>query len=519
MKKRRLFIYSLILMLIMPILSLSGKNTAQAAVVQPKYEMRAAWIATVQNIDMAKGMNKATYTTWARKTLDSLKSKGFNTVIFQVKPTGDALYPSVLAPWSSYITGKKQGTNPGYDPLKIMLDEAHSRGLELHAWVNPYRVTMASEKFTSLAENNVAKMHPEWVVKYRKQYYLNPGIPEVQGYLIQTVLELVSNYDIDAVHMDDYFYPYKIKNEVFADQNTFLKHGTKFSNINDWRRNNVNELVANLNEAIKNVKPWVQFGISPFGVWRNIANDPTGSKTKAGVQNYDDLYADTRQWIKDGSIDYITPQLYWSRSLSVANYTVLLNWWNQEVTTYATKHPVNLYIGLADYKVGTKDDNAWLKQLELPSQIIANRNQKTTQGQMHFSLSDINKNKLNYVTYITKNLYNYKALTPVTAWNNPIVPMQPMKVEAKNEKNGVKITIDHSLDNDARKFVIYRFENNNKVNYDSPISIVDVVYSNNGKATFVDLSAQLKKTYTYGIKSLSATGVESINATTVTVKR
>lgn len=519
MKKRGLITYSLILMVVLMTFCLNGKTTVNAATVQPKYEMRAAWIATVQNIDMAKGMNRTAYTNWVKKTLDSLKSKGFNTVIFQVKPTGDALYPSKLAPWSSYITGKKQGTNPGYDPLKIMIDEAHNRGLELHAWVNPYRVTMPNEKLSSLAQNNIALMNPKWVVKYGKQYYLNPGIPEVQDYFIQTIIELVSNYDIDAVHMDDYFYPYKIKNEVFADQNTYLEHGSKFTNINDWRRNNVNELVANINEAIKNVKPWVQFGISPFGVWRNIANDPTGSKTKAGVQNYDDLYADTRQWMKDGSIDYIAPQLYWSRSLSVANYSILLNWWNKEVATYASKHPVNLYIGLADYKVGTKDDIAWMKQFELPSQIVANRKQKSTQGQMHFSYSDINKNKLNYVTYITKNLYNNRALTPATSWNNPVVPKQPMIVEAKNEKNGVKITIDHSKDNDARKFVIYRFEANKKESYDNSLSIVDVVYSNNGKASFVDQTAQVKKTYMYGIKSISATGVESTHATTVTVKR
>ena len=268
----------------------------------PKHEMRAAWIATVQNIDMKAGMNKAQYTKWVQQTLDQLKASKFNTVIYQVKPTNDAFYPSKLAPWSSYVTGKKQGTNPGYDPLLIMIEEAHKRGMELHAWVNPYRVTMPGQKLNSLAPTNVARTNPSWVVKYGQQYYLNPGLPEVQNYLIATVEELVANYDIDAVHMDDYFYPYKIKNETFPDQAAFKKYGASFKKIADWRRNNVNQLVKDLHTTIKATKPHVQFGISSFGVWRNQSLDSTGSNTKAGVNNYDDLYADTRQWMKDGKI-------------------------------------------------------------------------------------------------------------------------------------------------------------------------------------------------------------------------
>ena len=216
---------SLVLIIFILCLSTVAVNPVSASTEQPKTEMRAVWISTVLNIDMKAGMTKEQYIAWVRQTLDKLKASKLNTVIYQVRPTNDAMYPSKLAPWSSYITGKKQGTNPGYDPLAIMVEEAHRRGMELHAWMNPYRVTMPSQKLSDLASNNVARTNPGWVVKYGKQYYLNPGLPEVQNYLVETVKELVANYDIDAVHMDDYFYPYKIAKEAFPDQSAYKKNG------------------------------------------------------------------------------------------------------------------------------------------------------------------------------------------------------------------------------------------------------------------------------------------------------
>ncbi|WP_083256197.1 family 10 glycosylhydrolase [Domibacillus iocasae] len=478
----------------------------------PKREMRAAWIATVQNSDMKAGMNKAQYTAWARQTLDGLKASKFNAVIYQVKPTSDALYPSKLSPWSSYITGKKQGTNPGYDPLQIMIEEAHKRGMELHAWLNPYRVTMPKQTLTSLAPNNAARKNPGWVVKYGQQYYLNPGLPEVQNYLISSVKELVSNYDIDAVHMDDYFYPYKIKNETFPDQAAYKKYGASFKKIEDWRRNNVNQLVKNLYAAIKATKPHVQFGISPFGVWRNKSLDPTGSATQAGVNNYDDLYADTRTWIKNGTIDYITPQIYWSKNLSAAKYGTLLNWWSHEVKTYAKVHPVHLYIGLADYKVGNDTDPTWKNKMELPNQIASNRAGNTAKGQMHFSLKSIQKNSLGYATIVKQQMYNYTAVTPDTPWKNAAVPVKPTSVQVKKETAGRKIEIKDQTSKQPRKYVIYRFEGNKEGSYQDPRNILDVVYNTKGNTVFVDKTARSGGVYTYGITSLSATGVESKDA-------
>ena len=372
---------------------------------------------------------------------------------------------------------------------------------------------MPGKTLESLSADNAARQNPDWVVKYGQQYYLNPGIPEVQDYLVATVKELVANYDIDAVHMDDYFYPYKISNTVFPDQETFEQYGASFTNIEDWRRNNVNELVSELYATIKETKSYVQFGISPFGVWRNKSLDATGSDTRAGVNNYDDLYADTRQWIKDGTIDYIAPQLYWSRTLAAANYTTLLNWWSNEVKTYAKVHPVNLYIGVADYKVGADSDTAWSNKMELPNQVTANRNNGIAKGQMHFSLRSIQKNSLGYATVLKQQLYNYTAVTPAVSWKDSSQPLKPTLVQAVEDKAGIKLTITDKNSAQPRKYIIYRFGGSKEGSYQDAKNIVDVVYNTNGNTTFVDETADTSKAYTYGVTAVSATGVESKAAT------
>jgi len=515
MSKRGMFPFVASFFILLLILSAVPVQTTAASNSTPKNEMRAAWIATVTNIDMKAGMTKEQYSIWAQEALDYLKEQNFNTVIFQVRPTNDALYSSKLAPWSTFITGKAQGTNPGYDPLQIMTEEAHKRGMELHAWVNPYRVTMPNKALTTLASHNVAITNPDWVVKYGTQYYLNPGIPEVQDYLVAVVKELVTNYDIDAVHMDDYFYPYKIANTEFPDQTTFEKYGSSFKSIDDWRRANVNNLVGKIYTTIKSTKSYVQYGISPFGVWRNKSLDPTGSDTRAGVNNYDDLYADTRQWMKDGTIDYITPQIYWSRSLAVANYSILLDWWSKEVQTYAYKHPVNLYIGMADYKVNTDSDPAWKDKMEIPNQIIANRANAAAKGQMHYSFSKMKNNQLGYATIVKEQLYHDKAIAPSTSWSNAAQPLKPTNVTISAEQAGNQLVITDS--NKARKYVIYRFDGAKEGSYQDAKNILDVVYGTNGKTIFIDQTADANKTYTYGVTSLSGTNVESKEATIASI--
>lgn len=511
--KKRLALLALALVMMIPY-----ANTAKAGSdsSQPKREMRAAWIASVENIDMPSGKDKEEFKAWAEDTMSEIEDQNFNTAIFQVKPAGDALYPSDIEPWSSYITGETQGTNPGYDPLQIMLDAAHQRGIELHAWVNPYRLTMPGDGLSDLSDKNVAVQHPDWVVNYGDQYYLDPGIPETQEYVIKTIKELVNNYNIDAVHMDDYFYPYKIAGEDFPDSDSFDQFGENYEDKEDWRRNNVNTLVDDINTAIKSIDPSVEYGISPFGVWRNDSTDPSGSDTTAAQTNYDDLYADTRQWMKNGSIDYITPQIYWSRDFEPANYTILQNWWENEVDEYSQVHPTNLYIGLADYKVGTDTiDDTWNNPAELTEQIEDNRDDSRVEGQMHFSWSKILQNNLGYMDLVQDDVYQTKSLVPGTPWNGKQEPKKPNKVNIENDN---RIYIYDHKKAEAEKFVVYRFEGNKEGDYTNPENIAGVVYRESQETLFIDEEAEKDQDFTYGVKSLSSTNIESKDAKKVKTK-
>ncbi|MGA9636952.1 glycoside hydrolase family 10 protein, partial [Flavobacterium sp.] len=280
-------------------------TNAQVNTMHPKNEFRAVWIATVVNIDWPKTSidgvekEKADFI----EILDTYKKLNYNAVIVQIRSVGDAFYPSKFAPWSRYLTGKEgKAPDPYYDPLEWMINETHARGFEFHAWFNPFRATFDLKKET-LSPNHDMIKHPEWMIKYGEKYYYNPGLPEVQNHLVAVVDEVVKNYDIDAVHFDDYFYPYKIAGQDFNDVDAYTKYGNGLS-LADWRRLNVNNYVKCTNYAIKKLKPWVQFGISPFGVWRNKSVDPRGSDTQSGQTNYDDLFADPMAWMEFGWIDY-----------------------------------------------------------------------------------------------------------------------------------------------------------------------------------------------------------------------
>ena len=259
------------------------------------------------------------------RAVESLQKAGINAIIFQVRPEADALYASRLEPWSRFLTGVQgKAPEPYWDPMQFMIDECHKRGMEFHAWINPYRTktTLKSE----LAPNHVYNIHPEWFVTYGDQLYFDPALPESRRHICMVVSDIVSRYDVDAIHMDDYFYPYPIKGKDFPDDASFARFGGGFSNKGDWRRSNVNVLIKKLHETIREIKPWVKFGVSPFGIYRNESSDPLGSKTK-GLQNYDDLYADVLLWAREGWIDYNIPQIYWHIGHPVADYETLVKWW------------------------------------------------------------------------------------------------------------------------------------------------------------------------------------------------
>lgn len=374
-----------------------GENIKKQGIVKSGKEMRGVWVATTLNIDWPskKALLEEEQRKEFIKILDNVKEWNMNAVFVQIKPVGDAFYPSKYSPWSEYLTGE-QGKAPNYDPLKFMIDEAHKRGIEFHGWFNPYRLTM-SGGMEKLSVDNIGKKRPEWTIFYGNKLYLNPGIPEVNNYVIESIMEVVKNYEIDGVHMDDYFYPYKVKNQVYMDDLEYKKYGVGFKNKDDWRRNNINELIKKLSNRIKNEKENVVFGISPFGVWRNVGTDPIrGSKTRAGIQNYDDLYADILYWIEREWIDYVVPQIYWHQGFEIAEYNTLVKWWSDNTRKTKTK----LYIGQGAYRV-----KEWKKEDELINQLNYNKNFDEVSGSVFFSYKSLFDNPKNILEKLEKGPY------------------------------------------------------------------------------------------------------------------
>jgi len=361
-------------------------STSEGGAVQ----LRGAWVATVYNLDWP---SEAAYGNPEKQKqefvqlLDELQAMGLNAVFVQVRPAADALYPSELVPWSKAVTGV-QGRDPGYDPLAFMIAETHRRGMQFHAWFNPFRAH-TSTNTKELDARHVARTHPEWIVKAGNQLYLNPGIPEARRHIIDVVREVVRRYDVDGVHLDDYFYP----TVSFADDDTFRQYNeNKIKNKGDWRRDNINAFIRELGAAVKREKPGVVFGVSPFGVWRNKADDLTGSDTRAGVTAYDHMYADVRTWIRQEWIDYVAPQIYWSRSHTAANYDKLVDWWVNEVR--GTR--VMLYIGHAPYKLGT-NETGWNTAEEIVNQLKYNERYPEVAGDIFFSAKDLRRNPLGVI--------------------------------------------------------------------------------------------------------------------------
>jgi len=361
--------------------------------------LRGVWISTVFNLDWPSASSSGNVAKQQQEyvqLLDELQEMGMNTVFVQVRPSADALYPSALVPWSKVLTGT-QGKDPGYDPLSFMIAETHRRGMEFHAWFNPFRAN-TDAKTDQLAANHVAKLHPDWIVNSSSKLYINPGIPQARQEIIREVMEVVQRYDIDGVHLDDYFYP---SSGAFNDDATYKAYNSKkIASKADWRRDNINQFVQQLNASITSVKPGVKFGISPFGVWRNKAVDPTGSETKAGVTAYDNMYADVRTWVRQGWMDYVTPQIYWSLSFTPAQYDKLVTWWSDEVRGTNVK----LYIGHSPYKLGTAEAG-WQTAQELIDQLDYNAQHPEVQGSVFFSAKDLRKNPLGLIQALS-SYYN-----------------------------------------------------------------------------------------------------------------
>ena len=385
--------------------------------VHAEITFHGAWIATVANIDWPS--KEAVGNTERQQAemifiLDSLQSIGINAVILQVRPTSDALYDSELEPVSHWLTGKQGswGEQTPWDPLEWTVDAAHARNMEVHVWLNPYRVNLATTDTSSLAPNHIMRRHPDWFWCYNKQWYFDPGLDVTREWICTIVQDIVTRYDIQAIHMDDYFYPYPSGGNPLPDSKTFAANPRGFDNIADWRRNNVNLVIQDIHRTIRECSSDVQFGISPFGVWRNADVDSTGSATKAGITNYDDLYADIRLWIKAGWIDYVLPQLYWEIGKKVADYEILAHWWANEVRGTKCK----LYIGLAPYRLeNASPKTAWGKGNEISRQMRLNRTIPEITGECFYSTRPLLRNPRHVCDSIRSFYMDDKAAIPTPA--------------------------------------------------------------------------------------------------------
>ncbi|WP_198156453.1 glycoside hydrolase family 10 protein [Thermobifida cellulosilytica] len=418
----------------------------ETSAAYPKRQMRGVWIATVRNIDWPSkpGLSVREQQEELTAQLDRAVELGLNAVFFHVRPTADAVYASELEPWARYLTGR-QGGDPGYDPLEFAVAQAHERGLELHAWFNPYRVGRQEADLDHLVDDHPVRRHPDWLITYDGQGYLDPGNPEAREWVVDVVADVVERYDVDGVHFDDYFYPYPAQGEAFDDDASWQAHGDGFADRAAWRRDNVNQLIRQVHERVEQTKPWVRFGVSPFGIWRNRSSDPSGSDT-SGLQSYDALHADTRAWIREGWIDYVVPQLYWPQGFAAADYAELAPWWAEEVAGTG----VDLYIGQAAYRVG---EDGWKGADALSRQLDFNTAHPEITGDVYFSMKDLDGRARQAVERVAADHYTRPALPPVAddAQGAP-APVAGLTAEADAEG----VTLSWTGADDARAYAVYR---------------------------------------------------------------
>lgn len=415
MNKKYILSVILSVVLILQIFNLNSVKTEADSVTNTTAEsnqrMSGIWVSTTLNLDYptTKTTNSDTLKSEADTIINNCADMGITDIFFQVRPASDSFYKSDIYPWSQWLTGS-QGTAPdnNFDPLQYWIDQAHSKGMKLHAWINPYRVTNNTNlTINDLAISNPARQHPEWVIAHEGKLYFDPAIPEVQNLVVSGVEEIVKNYNIDGIHLDDYFYP----GSTFNDSGSYAKYGNGMDK-NDWRRENVNTLVNNLHNKIKSIKSDVEFGISPVGVWANKKNNPLGSDTY-GSESYYKNYADTRKWALEGWIDYIAPQIYWEIGNKTIDYKTAVLWWADTLKDCNIK----LYIGLADYKCdGVAQSSPWYNGVAINKQIALNKTIDKVSGEIHFRYKFVNN--LSYLKNIVKAVNNTEISTETTTQSN-----------------------------------------------------------------------------------------------------
>ncbi len=472
--------------------------------LHPKREFRGVWVATVANIDWPSrpGLPAGKQQEELIQILDAHKKNGINAIILQVRPASDAFYAKGRELWSRFISGKQgQAPAPYYDPLEFAINEAHKRGMELHAWFNPYRAstTLAAADINS---EHITRKHPEWFFSFAGKKLFNPGLPEVREYIIQVVMDVVRNYDIDGVHFDDYFYPYPEKNQVIQDKQTFNIYGKNFTNIADWRRHNVDTLIHDLSDSIHAAKKYVKFGISPFGIWRNRSQDPEGSES-SGLDGYGTLYADARKWVQQGWLDYINPQIYFPFYYRAAPYEKLVDWWSNN--TFG-KH---LYIGHAAYRA-IERRAGWNDWRQLPDQIRYARKNNRVQGGVFFSSKSVTLNYAGVQDSLRQNFYSYPALPPQMLWLDAVPPQSPLNLQANVAGNRVSLSWEQPIrardGETAYGYVVYRFHSNESINLQDGSKIIKISFENS--TGFIDENVR-PGTYFYVVTAIDRLKNES----------
>lgn len=498
------------------IISIFVKTSFAQPSNSPKREFRGVWIATVVNIDWP---SKAGLTTQQQKDemikiLNQHQKEGINAVMFQIRPATDAFYAKSFEPWSQYLTGKQgKAPDPFYDPLQFTTEECHKRGMELHAWFNPYRATFDGKE-ENITANHITNQKPSWFFKYDGKKLFNPGLPEVRAYINKVILNVVDNYDIDGVHFDDYFYPYAVKGHEINDFQSFILYNNGIKDIKDWRRYNVDELIKGLNDSIHAHKKYMKFGISPFGIWKNKRQDVEGSET-AGGDSFYGLYADSRKWVKEGWVDYINPQIYWSFETTAAPYGKLVDWWSNNA------YGRHLYIGQGAYRLtpGSKD-LSWRSSNQIGRQIDYNRANPRVQGSVFFSSKSLTKNSLGVDDLLVKNYYKHPSLPPLMLWLDSVAPNKPLNLLAVEDDKGVllswklpKIAKDGDK---AYGFVVYRFTEKEQIDLTNSSAIKSIYYGD--ITSFEDITAEKGKTYTYITTTLDRVKNESEPSLPIIIK-
>lgn len=467
----------------------------------PKREFRGAWIQAVNG--QFRGMSAERMQQVLTDQLNSLQGAGINAIIFQVRPAADALYPSNIEPWSSYLTGVQgQAPNPYWDPMQFMINECHKRGMEFHAWINPYRVKNTLKM--ALAPNHIYNKHPEWFVTYGDQLFFNPALQESRDYICSVITDIVTRYDVDAIHMDDYFYPYPVSGLEFPDEKDFQqRQGTdRFTNKGDWRRNNVNLLIKQIHETVRSLKPWVKFGVSPFGIYRNQKSHPDGSATN-GLQNYDDLYADVLLWAREGWIDYNIPQIYWHQGHPTADYDILVNWWSR----HTEGRPLFIGQSIPNTVQNADVQNPAVHQLAHKMQL--QRAYTTIGGSCQWYAAAVVENMGGYRDALVQEYHKYPAIIPAFTFMDKKAPGKARKMKPVWTEDGYILlwfSPNYKTEMDRpTQYVIYRFANGERVNLEDPSHIVAITSNTYYQLPYIDGS----HTYTYYVTALDRLHNES----------